>query len=576
MTYELFIIDAISPFFVKHPEVGINWSKIPFDQIESNGKLKKKRYLRIKKDFERFIDQISEIGYNAISMDDLCHLAVLDIYNPILQKKIKKYRKRYKKLFKYAKQKNLKIYVTTDIMFFNDDIRSFTGCNLTKMIGVMNDAITQVFNKLPDVDGFIFRMGESDGVDVTGDFLSSLVIKTPKDVFQFISQTLPVFEQYNKQLIFRNWTVGINPVGDLIWNHETYHKCFHGINSQNFIISMKHGEGDFFRFLELNPAFLNDTQHKKLLEIQSRREYEGFGQYPVFVGWEYERLKQQLAHCDTLIGINVWCQTGGWSKTRSFSFLNRSSFFNELNTSVVLSIFKYDMSVAEAVEWFCPDKNQARMMQFLKYADDVIYSLLYMPEFASQSLYFNRVRIPSLLYVFWHFVTLTGPVINVFRLYCKDLEKSLVQAETAYNNIQQMALLNESLMIDYNHQYYQDTFELFIQSRRILFMVLDKDIKGDRDIDKRYQQFQKQYQSYFEKYPDGYQFLIKPPSKYSSLILKWLIPVFVRQKKQYRWYDRLLFSTLTSMVYRLFSVLLRKNLPEFVDKKAMPIEKLLR
>ena len=336
---------------------------------------------------------------------------------------------------------------------------------------------------------------------------------------------------------------------------------------------MKHGEGDFFRFLDLNPSFLNDTRHRKLLEIQSRREYEGFGQYPVFVGWEYERLKQQLRHCDTLIGINVWCQTGGWSKTRSFSFLKRSSFFNELNTSVVLSIFKHDMNVAEAVGKFCPDKDLSKLLEFLEYADEVINYLLYVPEFALQPLYFNRIRIPSLFYVFWHYVTLTSPIIVVMRLYSKELENSLGRAELAFKKIQQMELLNESLMIDYDHRYYHDTFELFLQCRRLLD---NQNVEKNDENKLMHQKLLINYQKYAEKFPDGYHFLIKPPGKYSAIILKFLIPVFVRQHKKYRWYDRFIFSALTSNIYRLFSTLLARDLPEFVDKKAMPIEKLLR
>lgn len=563
---KLFIIDAISPFFIKHPETSINWSKIPFDQIETKGKLKKKSYLRIKKDFATFIDRVSAIGYNAISIDDLCHLAILDIYNPKLKKKIKKYKKRYRKLFKYARDKGLKIFITTDIMFFNEDIRKVTGNKLAKITQIMTEVLIDVFVQVPEVDGIIFRMGESDGVDVSGDFISEIVMETSDDVGGFLQALLPVFEQYNKLLIFRTWTIGVNQVGDLMWNQKTYNQAFAQINSSQFIISLKHGDGDFFRFLELNPLFFQDKKHAKILEIQTRREYEGFGQIPNFVGWEYERLAQQLHESDSLVGINVWCQTGGWSRARNFSFLERSSFFNELNTFVVLRIFQGRKPVEDAVAEFCPEKPREILLKFLRLADEVIEQLLYEPTFAKQQLYFNRVRIPPLFYIFWHYVTLTGPIIAMFRLYVQEPENALHQAQLAFAKIKQMDILNQDLGIPYDHQYYQDTFELLLLCRTIMY----------QDNQQVLQVLCSKSQDYSGKYPDAYHFSVSLPSAFSSAVLRRLIPIFVRRQAEYRWFDRFLFNSFTRLQYRLLRGLLVGKLPDFVDTKAMPLEKLLR
>ena len=59
---------------------------------------------------------------------------------------------------------------------------------------------------------------------------------------------------------------------------------------------MKHGESDFFRYLPLNRSFFRVKQ-RKLLELQARREYEGAGEYPSFIGWDCERFAEELSGC---------------------------------------------------------------------------------------------------------------------------------------------------------------------------------------------------------------------------------------------------------------------------------------
>ena len=105
--------------------------------------------------------------------------------------------------------------------------------------------------------------------------------------------------------------MGAYAIGDLIWNPGTFRKVFDSIDSPSLVISMKYGESDFFRYLPLNPNFL-ESGHKKIIEFQARREYEGFGAYPSFVGWDIEDLLLQLQDAQNVIGASVWCQTGGW------------------------------------------------------------------------------------------------------------------------------------------------------------------------------------------------------------------------------------------------------------------------
>ncbi len=73
----------------------------------------------------------------------------------------------------------------------------------------------------PELDGLILRIGESDGVDGRGDFISRLAIKQPREAGALLRTLLPSFEARGATLDFRTWTRGAFPVGDLVWNRWT-------------------------------------------------------------------------------------------------------------------------------------------------------------------------------------------------------------------------------------------------------------------------------------------------------------------------------------------------------------------
>ncbi|WP_319416555.1 hypothetical protein [Marispirochaeta aestuarii] len=202
-------------------------------------------------------------------------------------------------------------------------------------------------------------------------------------------------------MIFRTWTVGANKIGDLMWNPLSLDRLLRGVESDLFVLSMKYGESDFFRYLDVSPHFFSITV-KLIVELQTRREYEGFGSYPSFVGWEYRRIHRRLKDLSNLAGIHVWCQTGGWSRFRDRTFLKKSSLWNELNTWVTIRMFRYDESVKKALKGFHRRylqkgrklsreerrKEIAGLRRFLKLSDYLVLNVLYIPGFRiSKSVY---------------------------------------------------------------------------------------------------------------------------------------------------------------------------------------------
>ncbi|MDZ4198169.1 MAG: hypothetical protein U1E27_02685, partial [Kiritimatiellia bacterium] len=71
----LFLLDAIGPFFRGYHEKRINWSKIPFRSIETDGRIAPDRAAQIRVDFTRIADSAAALGFTALTLDDVAHLA---------------------------------------------------------------------------------------------------------------------------------------------------------------------------------------------------------------------------------------------------------------------------------------------------------------------------------------------------------------------------------------------------------------------------------------------------------------------------------------------------------------------
>ena len=609
----MYIIDSTGPFFVKHPRQVINWSKVPHDLLEKKGVLPAKRGRRIRSNFETYAERVAGIGYTGISIDELSRLAIADIYPPKLKKKIQRYRRYYRRLFTIAGRNRLKVYITTDVMFFNRWITAATGGERDRVFVLLAEMLAGLFQEFPEIAGLIIRIGESDGVDVRGKFQSQLVVKTPADANALLRTLLPVFEGAGRTLIFRTWTVGAYEIGDLMWNRRTYEKVFAGIDSPNLVISMKYGESDFFRYLELNRHFLLDDR-PKIIELQTRREYEGFGEYPAFVGREYAAIRQQLetGGARGVVGIQVWCQTGGWSRFRNFTFLKNTSYWNELNTHVTLKLFRDRVSVEDAVASFLISSGGSRggdskikrpkklkpVLKFLELADQVIHDLLYDPAFARRALYVNRARLPPLLHVFWDSVTI-NPALQALHLAFvspDDARRSVAAGFAALDKIKSMRKLARAAGLPYDFRFHFDTFRLFALARQALYgpALNHHHVTENRSSPERTaaettelaNQLRTYCKRYRRRYPDAYRFQIDPTMVASgeagaargfvNTAVAFFLRRALRTHREYRWIDRVLFNPLTGRVYAFVFTLLKDRFPAFLNQQGMPLDRLLR
>lgn len=571
MTCELFLIDGIGPFFEPNDCRRRNWSKIPFAELETQGQLDVQKTDRIRRDFRCFIERAAAEGFNAISLDDVMHLVDLPNYPQTLVEKIQGYRELYAELASFCDDLGMQVYITGDVLsVMSGDNRSD---RLLRHVApyFYEAALQNLTALLPNLGGIILRIGECDGKDVGGDFHSRLIIKKASHAKAFLQNLLPAFEHFGKRLIFRTWTVGAYPIGDLIWNKRTYDRVFNDIQSDALVISMKYGESDFFRYLPFN-KLLYRGPHTKLLELQSRREYEGAGRFPSFIGWDYEKYakKAETAH---LAGISVWAQTGGWTKFGRRTFIDRDALWNDLNTSVTIQLFKDRVKPHKAVRRFAakylPEVNCDYLLALLRLSDQAVKKMIYIETIAQQRFFFRRVRIPPLLHVYWDNIMITHSLRKLLRGLVEHPEELLRADQQCMKQLRMMPKLAELAKIPTDDILFLiDTLEILAAARCYFFGTYHADMQNELELLRN---------AYGQKYAIGYDVLLDfKPFKPSSKNIHRMWRFFIRPRKKYRRLDRLVLIHILALAAPLLRMRRNKALPEFAEKQAMGIDTLLR
>lgn len=560
----LHIIDTLSPFAIHNREDTINWSKINFSDLEVDSRIPASIHQEIVDRFTQYAGRVSDLGYDSISIDDLAHLATFPFYNPALRRLLEDYRKLYKQLFKIARHHNLKIFVNTDYLFFNKDIHHHMEKTGISSLNFYNEVLDQVLTTYPEIEGVVLRVGENDGKDVKSTFLSQLLLKTPTQANELLTKILPLFEQHKKLLIFRTWTVGVYKIGDLIWNEKTFDAVFASIESDALIISMKFGDTDFMRYLQLNPLF-SRGRHKKIIELQTRREWEGMGEFPSFVGWDYQKYLRRLEGNESIVGIHVWCQTGGWAKRAwsAVTYFDDRSFWNELNTEVTIGVAKHRLTTEEAVKRFCTSRSIAhpeKFIELLRLADVAVLKGLYVPAMASKPLYFRRSRIPPLTWITWDKIHIPPVVIYLHQVLIPSPGSTISDANEAVDATRQILKLAKAINLPahvlHSLEFECDTLTLFADLKKYMFNLLSAE---------EIQKFNKRARTYMARYPEHYLIPELKPLRNGRKPPRSLLRLFIRDVLAYRKRDKALLRTSPAQA-RLVRLYLRRSKSHLADQ----------
>jgi hypothetical protein len=569
---EIFLIDAIGPFFRGYKSERVNWSKIPFTHLATADD---RRWMEIETDLRRFASEVSAQGYNAVTLDDLAHLAPHPLHEPDVANQIEAFRARFRRIFEILHAEfGLKVYLTTDVLPMTPAVSAGIGNAIRELESYYRQLVCTVLDDFPLLAGLILRIGESDGHDVEDPIRTQLHLRSAKETNRLLQLLLPEFERRGKNLILRTWTVGAHRIGDLIWHEGTLDETLKGVESPNFIVSMKHGESDFFRYLPLNRAFFR-IPHKKIIEMQARREYEGAGEYPSFCGRDCERFARELSTAENMVGMSVWCQTGGWHRFHRLAFIDEGNrdVWIRLNSVAAIGIFKHGKSVETIIEEFAGHEKAPAVLELLRHSDTVIHELLYIEEFARQKLFFRRVRVPPMLHMYWDSIFINHGVRKIVSHFISDPERALRGGEAAAELFPRMIKLagEAGLPVD-DVEHMRDAFGMILLARRYYFLPFDESLAEEiRTAKKLYKKrWPKEIR---QRYRVKVSF---EPFKLKRRTIAWLVGLTVRKKRGYRLLDHFFTLSLLGFAYRIFRARDPQSMPKFMQKSAMGVDVLFK
>lgn len=570
---DLALIDGIGPFFRGLDQRRINWSKIPFRHLATSGPERVAQWERIRADFETLVRRTRSLGYNAITLDDLAHLTDHPWFEPEIRERNRVLRGEFQLLVAIARSHGMRVFITTDYLTSSPAVDARLRGDDDASRAWFRELIEGFFGDFPEVDGLILRIGESDGNDVEDILRSRLLVRTANDVRRLLNAILPAFERLGRRLIFRTWTVGAHLIGDLIWHRDRLAQALDGVRSPALLVSMKYGESDFFRYLPLNRHFFR-LELPTIVEFQARREYEGAGEYPSFVGWEVEQYARELRGARNLAGFSVWCQTGGWHGFRRLAFLQPEGLWIELNALVIARIMQRGESVEAAVTACMGEARAGDALEFLRHADTAVRQILYIEEFAQQKLFFRRVRIPPLLHVFWDCIFYNDSLRKLLGHMVRDQESALRGGEAAMQAFGRMRELAQRLDwpvedVDFMH----DTFQMLLLARRYYFQPHDPAMEA------RILEAKAAYKLRWPR-PQRQRYRLRTsfaPLPVKMRTLRWLVRLLIRRQRGYRpVLDHLFTLRLLAWNYRLFRRRYERTLPRLARKTAMGVDALFR
>ena len=569
---ELFLIDATGPFFRNYDRKRVNWSKIPFTHLDS---ATEDDWAAMENELDQFAWRVARQGYNAVSLDDLAHLAPHPLHEPEIAARIHSMRERFTRFFNLLRDRHgLRIYLTSDVLPLTPAIEAALGDNHEALADYYHQLICGVLDDFPQLSGLILRVGESDGNDVQDPIRTRLFLRNAAQANRLLGRLLPEFESRGRELIFRTWTVGAHRIGDLIWHRDTLDRALTGLNSPQLIVSMKHGESDFFRQLPLNKAFFRVKQ-RKLLEMQARREYEGAGEYPSFIGSECERFAKELTGVENMAGISVWCQTGGWHRFRRRAFLenNGRDIWIRLNTAAAIGVFRHRNSARQAVESIVGRTHAGAVVELLEHSDVVVRDLLYIDAFARQKLYFRRVRVPPLIHVYWDSLFINDAVRGLMRHFVSDSARQLIDGESAAARFPRMIeLAREAGLPSDDIEHMRDFCHLLLLARRYYFLPFEPGLAAEIEAAKK---------AYKLRWPRERRSRYRVKVSFTPFPLKrrsiaFAARLLLRRQRGYRFIDRIFTLYLAGIAYRTFKPRDPKSVPKFLRKSAMGVETLFK
>lgn len=320
---------------------------------------------------------------------------------------------------------------------------------------VYQAGLAELFERFEELDGIVIRIGEAgsiydpeDGLEYT----TRLEVRTDEAVRAMLTAFLEVAEAYDRDIVFRSWTVGIGEVGHLHHRADVYERVLSELDSPNLVVSTKYVQGDFYRYIPFNETLLTGD-HRRIVEVQNRLEFEGFMAFPNLIGPLHgAALSHFVAGNNQVEGVWQWNQMGGPQQAGPMSLYPFHGFWAHIDANAYTTsrhAFDLDADPTDvAADWvrrsFGSDPAVvAPLTEVLSRSREAAAKGLYVSAFAEQLVLALGLETTPMMWIFeWDIVSGSSSVLSTTYYTARDdVDAAVAEGEEAAALAREMAEL---------------------------------------------------------------------------------------------------------------------------------------
>ena len=421
----------------------------------------------VTREWQDYIDHIRAYGYNGVIVSGFLEYVNFDKVGDGYQiyPEDSPYRARHEAMveqfgamWKYADEMGMQVVFKTDMLAntgpLNDYVeRELGGFDVDdpRLWELYQAGLEEFFENMPFVDGLMIRIGEAGTVynSPGWDYFSTLAVTTVDSVRTMLTKFTDTAGEYGKTIYFRTWSVGVGEVGDMHTNPASYDTVLDGIPADNLVVVTKFTQGDFYSWLPLNPT-LEQGEHPRIVEFQSRREFEAFSSFPNYLSADHQQALQDFEKKNpNIVGVWVWTQDGGPWRAGPMSLYLKTGFWQLYDLDVYATgqlAWDSNADLADVNQrWiaqnFTDDPATAQTIQeIFAQSRQVAKEGLYIPPYADKRVLALGLEPPPMMWIFeWDIVSGDTAALSVIHNASRDrIDEAITGAQNAQAAAEEM------------------------------------------------------------------------------------------------------------------------------------------
>ncbi len=240
-----------------------------------------------------------------------------------------------------------------------------------------------------------------------------------------------------------------------------------------------------------------------------------------------------------------------------------------MNAVAAVRLFSTGKTAPEILHEFCVERfaqnERERLEEMVGLFDALIDQLWYFAPFAQQSIWFRRLRVPPLLWIFWDTILVNRALRLVFNTF-QGTDKSLRKQDRKQRRLLRRlrTLVEEMPVREADLEMAVDTFGLLAHLRKFYLGKAGK---------KRERKIRAEVGEYRQRYPHGF----TVECDFTPFSIRWMttglfFSIFMRTEPRYRRFDRFLLIPLTGWMFPLIKRRQRRRIPDIAERQAAGLE----